>query len=254
MGEKDVLMEFMSYPVNNAGSVLARFASLDGAIREGTGIKQFVYRRGWRKDRVLLVAHSDTVWEGMTYPGDDLNPGIILEDGIIRSLVPGFGIGADDRAGCAMLWLLKDLGHSLLVTAGEETGLQGARWLMENRPEIAAEINESHCFAVEFDLRKTGLFKCYDVGTDEFRRYVSGITGYQDAGRHSCTDIVALCRAIPGVNLSTGYYNPHSDTEFLIVNEWIESFNIAEQWLSQTGLPRFELVKQDLYDLVRKEG
>lgn len=251
MGETDVLMEFMSYPVNDAGSVLARFAALDGAIREGSGSKQFVYRRGWREDRVLLVAHSDNVWEGMTYPGDDLNPGIILEDGIIRSLVPGFGIGADDRAGCAMLWLLKDLGHSLLVTAGEETGLQGARRLMENRPEIAAEINESHSFAVEFDLGKTGLFKCYDVGTDEFRSYVSGETGYEDAGRNSCTDIVALCRTIPGVNLSTGYYLPHSESEYIVVNDWIESFNTAERWLSQTGLARFELVEGDLYDLNR---
>ncbi|HLP73298.1 MAG TPA: hypothetical protein VK155_10375 [Bacteroidales bacterium] len=249
MRETDVLMEFMSYPVNDAGSLLSRFASLDGAIREGSGPEQFVYIRGLRDDKVLLVAHSDTVWEGMMHSNHDPNPGIILKNGIIRSRVPGIGIGADDRAGCAMLWLLKDLGHSLLVTAGEETGLQGAGWLMRNRPDIAAEINDGHCFAVEFDLRKTGLFKCYDVGTDEFRLYVSAKTGYKDAGRNSFTDIVALCKEIPGVNLSAGYYNPHSDAEFLVVSEWIDSYNTAEQWLSQTGLPRFELVKEIFTEL-----
>ena len=39
-----------------------------------------------------------------------------------RSGVYDEGIGADDRAGCAILWLLKDSGHSLLVTNGEEIG------------------------------------------------------------------------------------------------------------------------------------
>lgn len=70
------------------------------------GEDSFVYVPGKREDRVVLIAHADTVYNS----GQE----IIFEEGIYRSGTPYCGIGADDRAGCAILYLLKDFGHSLL--------------------------------------------------------------------------------------------------------------------------------------------
>ena len=43
-------------------TVLSSFAELDGAKRIGAGDEQFVFVEGTRKDRVVLVAHADSVF------------------------------------------------------------------------------------------------------------------------------------------------------------------------------------------------
>ncbi|MGC8605462.1 MAG: hypothetical protein ACP5VS_17490 [Desulfomonilaceae bacterium] len=119
-----------------------------------------------------------------------------------------------------MLWLLKDLGHSLLVTNGEEHGRTGSSWLMDHNKDIADEINHDHQFVIQFDRRNGRDFKCYDVGTDEFRSYVARKTGYTEPGRTATTDIVTLCREIAGVHLSIGYHNGHGNQEYLNIGEY----------------------------------
>ena len=152
-----------------------------------------------------------------------------------------FGLGADDRAGCAMLWLLKDLGHSLLVTNGEEHGQTGSSWLMDHNKAIAEEINRDHQFVIEFDRRNGRDFKCYNVGTDEFRAYVAEKTGNTEPDRRATTDIVSLCRKIAGVNLSVGYHNEHHDNEYLNIAEWEHTLDVVQKWLSEGKLPKFSL-------------
>ena len=111
-----------------------------------------------------------------------------------------------------MLWQLRDSGHSLLVTDGEEAGGIGSLWLMEHNGDIAREINE-HSFMVQLDRKNGGDFKTYDTGTTEFKEYIAAETGYTDAGNDSFTDICHLSRDICGVNFSVGYYAPHTDSE-----------------------------------------
>ena len=140
-----------------------------------------------------------------------------------------------------MLWLLKDLGHSLLVTNGEEHGQTGSTWLMDDNKDIAEEINQDHQFVIEFDSRNGRDFKCYDVGTDEFRSYVAEKTGYRDPDRRSTTDIRTLCRDIAGVNLSIGYHNEHHENEYLSIVEWEHTVGVVQKWLSERKLPKFIL-------------
>lgn len=166
----------------------------------------------------------------------------VMERGLIRSGTKGVGLGADDRAGCAILWLLRELGHSMLVVSGEESGRLGSSMLMKSYPEIAAEINDSHCFAIEFDRRNGTDYKCYDVGSDDFRRYVENVTGYREPDRTSYTDITVLCRRICGVNLSVGYHYEHTALEMLDVSEWRGTLEVSRKWLSSHILPRFPLV------------
>lgn len=232
------LAELLSWFSLTRDGILDRFSRMAAqSFDRGEGDRRFVYIPGDRNHRVLLVAHADSVWddqEGFPAP-------VEVRDGVLRSADPARGIGADDRAGCAILWQLRHLGHSLLVTSGEEKGCLASRWLMEENVDLAEEINGAHQFVVEFDRRNRSDFKCYEVGTDPFRDYCHKMTGFTDAGRSSSTDIVTLCRNIPGVNLSAGFYAEHSVEECLHVGDWARSLEIARRWLSAPVLPQFRL-------------
>lgn len=239
--EEKVLRMFLSHPLESGDGIFKMFAGLPGAAARGARPARFLYVPGTRPYRVLLAAHADTMWDE---PGRAGVPNHFLEkDGVIRA--QGRGLGADDRAGCAILWLIKDLGHSLLITDGEERGRLGSRFLMEDpsNRDIAEEINRTHGFAVQFDRRNSRDFKCYDVGTDEFRSYVARQTGYTEPDRDSYTDITTLCRRIPGVNLSIGFYNEHTAQEYLVFEQWMNTLSMAKEWLSGP-LPGFILQGQ----------
>lgn len=237
----ETLKEFLNFPLGSANDVLTKFAKIPGAIRCGNGnrLEQFVFIEGSRNNRVLLVAHADTYWDENYDKKSDGPQELEQHNGTIRN--KNGGLGADDRAGCAILWLLKDMGHSLLVTNGEEHGRKGSNLLMQNHPDIADKINKDHQFAVQLDRRNGADFKCYEVGTDEYRAYVKQQTGYSEPDKSSFTDIVTICRDICGVNLSIGYYNEHSENECIVINEWLNTLNICRKWLSNPELPRFSL-------------
>jgi len=236
MDNISVLLEFLHMPLGSTKEIFTKFAGMDGAIHRGTGKRQFVYRPGMRKDRVLLVAHADTVFD------KDEPREIVHEEGVIRNQLGG--LGADDRAGCAILWQLRDLGHSLIVTDGEESGGEGSRWLRDANQDIFDEINNRHQFVLEFDRRNGRDFKCYRVGTPEFRKYIREMTNYKEPDLSSFTDICLLCGKVPGANLSIGFRNEHSNLECLVVSEWQHTLDLCRQWLSQPKLPRFRIPKQ----------
>lgn len=244
--ENDVaeLLDFLRFPLGSADGILEKFGRLPGAVREGKNLKQFVFIEGWRPDKIVLVAHADTCMD-MLYRADKetIPQNVQLADGIIKN--PGQVLGADDRAGCAILWLLRDLGHSLLVVHGEEYGEIGSTYLMNHRCDIGNKINNEHQFAVQFDRKNGRDFKCYGVGTPEFRSYISIETGYTEPNRAASTDIVTLCRRICGVNLSVGYQFEHTDKEQLIVTDWLHTLNLSRRWLGQKSLPRFSLTEPD---------
>jgi hypothetical protein len=145
----EVLRSFLEIPLGCADGVFDRFLEIPGAIYRGEGLKRFLYARGSRSNKVLLVAHADTFWDREYGYNPSPIHKIKIEDGNITAVNEEFGLGADDRAGCAMLWLLKDLGHSLLVTNGEEKGQLGSSWLMDHNKDIAHEINQDHQFVIQ---------------------------------------------------------------------------------------------------------
>ncbi len=218
-----------------------RFAKIPEAIFIGQNQERFLYVRGKRKNKVLLVAHADTIWDRHYEEHYSGNHELRFENGIISSGTNECGIGADDRAGCAIVWLLRDMGHSLLITDGEEYGKKGASWLESHKKDIADEINSTHQFVIQFDRQNGQDFKCYIVGTDEFRSYVAEKTGYVEPDRTRSTDICVLCKKITGVNLSIGFYNEHTNEEYLVIKEWEHTLNITRKWLSEPDLPRFSL-------------
>ena len=225
----EVLLGFLAKRLDSARTVLREFADLPRAVYydEGRGYRH-VYIPGTRPDRVLLVAHADTVWD---QPGE-WRQTPILRDGVIRGEDPSLGLGADDRAGCAILWLLRESGHSLLVLDGEEYGSIAAHHIEEELPELLRELN-AHRYIVEVDRRMDKNYKVYDIPvTREFCDFIEEATGYLRADNRSSTDIRVLCKRICGVNLSVGYYNEHTEEEYLVLDEWYRTLTLLEKMLA----------------------
>ncbi len=227
-----VLREFLALP-HQAETVLKKFAARPSIRRSGGGEKNFVYVPAAREKSVLLVAHADTVGR------DTIGIELIEDEHTIRNR---HGIlGADDRAGCAMLWLLRDMGHGLLITDGEETGCIGSEFLKNENPELFDEINGRYQFMIQIDRCGGNEFKCYNAGTEEFRSYIEVTTSYSEPDRLRSTDIVHLCRDICGVNLSCGYYLEHTEAEYIVKEQWHHTLQLLRTWLSAEDIPAFPL-------------
>lgn len=231
--EKRRLRKITKWLRMSTDEVLDTFASLPNAIRDGKGSRQYVYVPGRRNNKVLLVSHADTVW-------DNEKISLQVKNGIILSDKKRTGIGADDRAGCAMLWRLRNSGHSLLIPSGEEKGCIGARYLESSNPKLLQEINQQHCFAIEFDRMNDSDIVTYSVGSQKFEQYLeSRLKGFSSSVG-SFTDICVLCTKMCGANISVGYYNQHSSSEYLIISEWRNTLKKISKLLKTCNLPRFE--------------
>lgn len=222
-----------------------RFCDLSpNSQRIGPSPIQNIYVPGTRKDRALLVAHVDTVW----YDTDAVCPKIV--DNIICSgntkkhydkdsqsfWIGGHGIGADDRAGVAILLELADMGHSLLLTAEEERGCIGSTYLA-SLPGFSEEL-QKHTFMMQFDRRGRNDAVFYTVGTKQFKKFITSETTFREQHSPGLTDIAILSSDIPAVNMSVGYKNEHTANEIQVVSWWEETLRQAKTLLSKE-LPQF---------------
>ena len=132
----NILRDFLALP-HSADAVLDKFSTLPNAIRgideDGIG---FVYVPSTHPSPVLLVAHADV------FIGEENLPELFEDDKIICN--PGHILGADDRAGCAIIWALRHLGHGILITDGEEYGCCGAEDIMDYHPELREELQSRY--------------------------------------------------------------------------------------------------------------
>jgi hypothetical protein len=156
---------------------------------------------------VAVVAHMDTVFSS---PPADWS---IFHDAVNGVYWSPYGLGADDRAGVFAIIKLLHEGYrpSVILTLGEEKGGIGARHLIENHP--AAESNLY--FLVELDRQGYNDCVFYQCDNPEFLEFIERFGYTTDFG--TFTDISFICPTwgIAGVNLSVGYYNEHSEAEFL---------------------------------------
>ena len=231
-------------PLNSSKEIFDKFLTINGAKLVGNKSQECLYIPGTRKDRVLLVAHVDTVWNNVSNHSviyDKKSNKVFSPAGYINNCVQNarqidyskfdhkdpncltYGLGADDRAGVAMLWLLRNSGHSILLTNGEEIGAVGARFLADDK-QISDEIN-SHNLVIELDKMGYKEFKTYQVGSPELKNYIIDKLNYKFIDSFSYTDICFLCKKACGVNMGVGYYNEHKPLEFLDVTQWQNTLN-----------------------------
>ena len=244
-----MLEGFLNLPITSTKKVFKLFAGLPGAVEvHGDGRQGYVYVPGTLpvERRVVLAAHADTVFDKayveqgfIEATGENT---VTFKDGWYAGTNPAVSIGADDRCGCAMLWALRNSGHSLLVTDGEEHGQVGAHFLAETAPELLAELN-AHAFILQLDRRGASDYKCYELPvTPEFLAFVERETGYVRAEGKGRTDIQVLCTEVCGVNLSVGYYDEHQPSERACLAEWQHTLDLVRGIIAKP-LSRFPLAQ-----------
>lgn len=243
---RDLLETFLRLPVSGADDIFALFASLPGAIVcEGEKpMERFVYIPGTRKDRILLTAHADTVWDERygVEPLEPADPKFVM--GIYFTSNTRHGVGADDRVGCAMLWGLRNCGHSLLITDGEERGKIGARYLRKHHKKLFREINRTHRMILALDCPGSNCYLLDQVDAPEaFRVYVEEKLQIVPCTMRGGSDLEVLCERICGVNLGVGYVNPHSGAEMFFVRGWNELYRKLYTFLEEEH-PRFPISKK----------
>ncbi len=235
---RTVLEEFLSCPLHNTDAVFARFEALPGAVFQtgGNPLERYVCIPGKKDNKIVLVAHADTVWDDVY--GNSAETTVQFRDGIFVGNNPACGIGGDDRAGCAMLWALRDCGHTLLLVSGEEKGKLGAKFLRKANPQLFRILNR-HAFMIELDWRGTGVCLYNQVDyTKRFHTYITKTLGFQEESNKGGTDLQFLCHRICGVNIGVGYHGWHRPGEYVVLAEWENTLRCLSTFL-EINHPKF---------------
>lgn len=179
----------------------------------------FLYAKGDMP--VLLVAHMDTVFE-------EPPKRIFYKESEDKIFNPDGGLGGDDRCGIyAIMQLLKKYSPHVLFTEDEEIGCIGAEKAVEKLdiPNVK--------YIIEFDRKGKNDCVFYDCGNERFMDYVESFGFKTNYG--TCSDISILGSAwdIASVNLSSGYYNEHTENEYIIFNQLLKTINRADKMLKK---------------------
>ena len=230
----DILREFMNMSIFSADEVFEKFLTDKGGTMFEVEGHKFYFKPGTRDDKILIVAHADTVWDTRYNPYlaklQKFNhlpqkENYLVESSDSYSSSDRVGIGADDRAGAAMAWILKDSGNSILITDEEEIGAQTSQAIMRNK-EWADVIN-SHRYILQLDLNGSKEFKCYGAGSEDFKTMMEMVTRYEMRPNFSYTDVKYLGKKICGANISIGYYDEHTENEKKNKKQWLSALKTA---------------------------
>lgn len=238
----DHLTKFMLMPQDE---LISKFSGLPGAIQlPYANDNPIVFVPGRRKsNRVCLIAHYDTVfhhsntWDQVKV--DQYGP--ILFNHSSKSA----GIGADDRSGCALLWSLRNSGHSLLLLPDEEIGCKGSRHLVDQYPDVL----KNHAFLMQFDRRGSKDLVYYSNYHEGLHKFMCRYFYDYSRAYGSNTDVAVLAREslIAGVNVSIGYSNEHTKDEVQDVFDYMRTGWYAKILLKEKIIPDFRLEKPKPY-------
>lgn len=178
-----------------------------------------------RNAPICLVAHIDTVRRTK----DKLE--LIQENNIIRNK---YGIlGADDRAGVFGLLELSHLNCNLLFTLGEETGGTGAKLASEELDFKGVKL------FIELDRKGCNEYVFYShTLPKEIQKYVESYGYIENYGTYSD---IAEFEEIPGINLSIGYYNQHTNKESLHLDEMFLTIKRVSEMINNPPKKRYKL-------------
>lgn len=199
----------------------------------------FLYAKG--DIPVLLVAHMDTVHKEKC---TEVN----MTDGKLSSPQ---GIGGDDRCGVYIIsQLVKDLHCSVLLCEDEEKGGIGARKFTKTDYINNLDVN----YMVEFDRKGLDDAVFYSCDNAEWTDFVCDATGHEEAhGSFSDISVLMPASKIAGVNLSCGYYNAHTTSEYVVISEMNGTIEVAAALINSECDEPFEYVAKK-YEWPRPSG
>lgn len=161
----------------------------------------------------VFCSHLDTVHEDKPFPS-------VVKDDLLMSLNNN-GIGGDDKCGIvACLELLKKIPCKVIFFRDEETGCRGAKTY--NQKTL-----KDNLFMVEIDRKGNSdlIFNGRLSGTMASKEFIKDVCkigkefGFkEETGLFtdvSCLDDTGISR----MNVSCGYYLPHSSKEYVLLSE-----------------------------------
>ena len=197
----------------------------------------FLYAKG--DVPVLLVAHMDTVHKAKCTD-------VVIADGKISSPQ---GIGGDDRCGIYIIHqLVKEKHCSVLLCEDEEIGTVGARKFIKTDYIKNLDVN----YMVEFDRRGSSDAVFYSCDNAEWTDFVTEATDFVEAhGSYSDISVLMPAAKIAGVNLSSGYYNAHTVSEYVIPTDMEMTIDMAKALIEAECTEPFEYVAKK-YEWARR--
>lgn len=188
----------------------------------------FLYAKGTHP--VLLVAHLDTVHKQL--------PREIFYNRNRTKMLSFEGIGGDDRCGVIIiLSILKNINCSVVFCEDEETGCIGAKKFCKK--DIDLGVN----YAVEFDRKGNNDYVFYKDYNADFENHIKSF-GFKKA-HGSCSDITHIAPAfkIEAVNISSGYYSPHTTNEYVDFVDVCDIIRRATNMIA-TETKKFEYIEE----------
>ena len=184
----------------------------------------YIYAKGTVP--VLLTAHMDTVHKEdvkdfFEYHDKEKNRHIISSPQ---------GIGGDDRCGVYMiLEIIKTHKCSILFCEDEEIGGVGSGKFVKE--DIFEELKELK-YMIELDRKGNNDAVFYSCDSKEFTKFIEDNTGYKTAhGSFSDISNLAPKAKVAAVNLSCGYHNAHTISEYVVIEEMMNTIEVVKKLL-----------------------
>ena len=180
----------------------------------------------------LLSAHMDTVRKDA-----DFCIGDFLTESESDKIVSGGILGGDDK--CGVYIILRALEEkktvNFIFSRDEEIGCLGIKALIkpkyvENK-EIADKIRNNCTYCLVLDRRGNSDIICTQnsYGSKEFEEALKKISDDGGFGYKSekglCSDANTIRDYISTANLSVGYYNPHTQKEYIVKADLEKAYN-----------------------------
>jgi len=154
------------------------------------------------------------------------------------------GFGADDKTGIFVcLKLMDEFDHIQAgLFSGEEVGCQGAS-------RIDKKIMDRTGYIIEWDCPSKGMMSYTSSGIrifdndSEFINIALPALDKHDVEwqNHPYTDIRALVPRfnLSALNISSGYYNWHAPTEYVVLSEVLEAVTLGKRLVADLGTKKY---------------
>lgn len=192
----------------------------------------------------FIVAHMDTVHNIVANTSIYMNGNNIFA--MNTDTVSQIGIGGDDKVGIwAVLELLKiNKKFNAVFFSNEEIGAIGSS-------NIDLDIFKNASWLLELDRKGKSDFICEYISSKEFKNDLKEVYESYDYNsettKNTVTDVSRLSDRNVGVscvNISCGYYNPHSDKEYIVFDEAMESMKMTNELIDKFGDKKYAFIKE----------
>lgn len=184
---------------------------------------------------VMLLAHLDTVHKEPVKTICKSDNGNVL--------MSPQGIGGDDR--CGVYALVTAHARSkvkpwLLFTCNEEVGGVGASVFCghHGKGKLPKGLDDLKAL-IEIDRKGRNDAVYYDCDNTEFEEYITGKGFHTEFGSFSDISLVAPELGVAAVNLSSGYYNAHTQHEYINRKQLNSTVNKVVQIIEDATKPDF---------------